>query len=341
MQSITLELKTEIESRVSTIAKKYESVKLNNLSDGQLEEIAKRNLLNRLESDYDKEVEKLKINSKLDELKNRWLNQFDSKHTKKSFEINLDLFITWLNGKSIAEVDSQVVDDYSIYLKSSKVNGSKKIISNNTLLQRLASPSSFFKSLLRWDVVSVNYFLGVNKPKKKIQIKTAESVPTDIDLDKLESYAKDCMSAKLNHKTNQERKRNAGKYAYAALKIIRESALRVGALVTLQIDENGYYTGDSKGGQVQGQFSKDILDMLKELSLNRKQPFKDYSTDAFSKWFYRASKGQFSVHGIRHYAAIRFYKRTKDIMALKEFLQHGSVLATQSYLATLKSQFGG
>jgi site-specific recombinase XerD len=50
-------------------------------------------------------------------------------------------------------------------------------------------------------------------------------------------------------------------------------------------------------------------------------------------------KTVYSLHDLRHYAAVKFYSEGKDIIATQRYLGHSSVAVTQVYLASLECEF--
>jgi len=319
---------------IETILKAPE---LKGLSERELNYITKAVIVDELKAKLKKEVSKHKIAQEIDNLKNDWLNKFESEHTRRSFETNLNVFLNWLpREKSVADVNPRVVDSYISYLQNATLDTKKKKLSKNTQIQRIAACSSFWSSLNRWQILEVNPWFGSRKPKKEISIKQGEKVPTDADLQKLETKATTAMKTIIKGNTkNTKRKNDAGIMAYAAIKVLKETGLRVGALETLTIDKKGFFTARTKGSTAHGFLSEKVRTTLHELGLNASKPFAGYRPGTFSVWIWRASNGKFSVHSIRHYAATSYYTKTKDIAGLQRLLGHKSLMATQAYLASL------
>ncbi len=343
MAPIDKKTKTDITNKITaSIQRVMDSPELDQLSEDQIEKIAKSYYFDKLKKDFDREVQKTKLNKKATEdLVNQWLSGFTSQHTKRSFKKNLDYFLQWLNGKSLVDVNSLVVDQYINFVNSDKQ------LSNNTKRQRIASPSSFFSNLTRWGIVSMNFFKGAKGlPKKKIAIKIAEQIPTDQELDLIEEYAQQQIDiAKEGSGRGYANKVSGNTYALCALKILRREGLRVGALKTLRIDRDGNYKGTSKGRDIDGHFDDEILALLSSYGLLGKEPFKDYSENAFSMWLWRVQSSEelsgkithkYSAHGIRHRFAINYYNRTHDVYGLMIRLGHSSLLVTTAYQAGLK-----
>ncbi len=335
-------VKTDIANKINVaIQKVLDSPELEQLSQDQIEKIAKAYYTDRLKDDFEKQVKRAKLDKRAVEgLVDQWLSGFQSRHTVRSFVKNLEYFLSWLNGTSIIDVNSQLVDKYISYLNSDKK------LSNNTKRQRLASPSSFYSDLTRWGIVSMNPFKGARGlPKKQIAIKEAEQIPSNDELDLIENYALKQIE-EAQHKTGrgQFKKLNGNIKALCALRILRKYGLRVGSLDTLKIDRDGNFKATSKGKEIHGHFDEDAITLLLTYNLTGKEPFRDYSGNAFSMWLWRIQdemggklKTKYSPHSIRHRFAIDFYNRTKDIHQLSVILGHTSVLVTSSYLSGLKN----
>ena len=63
------------------------------------------------------------------------------------------------------------------------------------------------------------------------------------------------------------------------------------------------------------------------------------SFERFYKRLYLEGKIKtlYSLHDLRHYAAVKYYKNGKDIIATKRYLGHGSISITEVYLATINA----
>jgi len=342
--------KKEIISKTSRIFEQVlNAPKLKDLNEKQLEQITKFVIVDKLKDELEKEAEKLLSKKKLETFINKWLNTFESKHTKRSYKKNLKLFFTWLADKSITEVDSLIVDDYISFLKSATTED-YDLFNNGTPLseasqrQRIMAPSSFWKSLLRWKVVSNNPWRGANLPAQKMDVVKTEQIPTDAELDEIENFALGEMTAFVpGNKKNTKRKNTSARYAYAVLKILRSTGLRIGAISTLTIYKNGVYNARSKGSKVHGKLKDDVLEALNFVVLNKSQPFKDYKPGTFTMWFWRASGKKYFCHSLRHRYSINWWNdpaNGKDIIKLKNLLFHKSVRSTEVYLSTLRYELG-
>jgi|GEM_PF-3090341 len=325
-----------------SVQKILDSPELNDLSEKQIEAIAKSYYIDSLKDEFEKEVKKAKINQ--EELIGHWLSGFTSEHTKRSFKKNLDYFLVWLNGKSILDVDSLVVTKYITYL-----NG-QKVLSDNTIRQRIASLSSFYSDLELWEIVIKNPFKRAKGvPKKKIAVKKSEQIPTNDDLDMLEKYALEQINqGETIGGRGSDKKIKGNILAYCTLKVLRKTGLRVGALNNMKIETNGNYSAVSKGNNVYGELDDEFLSLFKQYNLSQNKPFAGYTEKAFSMWLWRTqSSGElkslfknkkYGSHSIRHRFSIDFYNETKDVHELQQRLGHSSLLVTTAYLAGLKNE---
>jgi integrase len=119
-----------------------------------------------------------------------------------------------------------------------------------------------------------------------------------------------------------------------------EHGFRVGAIRSLVI-RAWRYTGTSKGKEISGEISSKVVKAIKASKLDSRSPWAELSEEAVRnafKWatgrLFREGKIQakYSVHDIRHYFAIREYRKDRDIYRLKTLLGHASIQITENYL---------
>jgi len=192
-----------------------------------------------------------------------------------------------------------------------------------TIRLKIAAISSFYSFLERRHTAVKNPIRGTKARPQDKTIKPTE-IPTDdemqIIIDSLPDFLK------------------------LAVYIMAYRGLRVGALNKLKVWGNGFQTV-SKGKEIYGEFSDDIIAMLKKSSLNYKMPFCDLSTGALKVRIIRATQklhkqgiinAPYSAHDFRHYFAVSNYLQDKDIYRLSKLLDHSNIAITQTYLKTLK-----
>jgi integrase len=188
---------------------------------------------------------------------------------------------------------------------------------------KIAAISSFYSFLERRHTAVKNPIRGTKARPKDKTIKELE-IPTDdempIILDSLPEYEK------------------------IAVFIMSSRGLRIGALSKLKIWGNAF-SSVSKGKDINGTFTDDIMNMIKTSNLNNKVPFGDCTTNALKIRIIRATKklykdgkinAPYSAHDFRHYYAISNYKQDKDIYKLSKLLDHANIGTTENYLKSLK-----
>ena len=97
------------------------------------------------------------------------------------------------------------------------------------------------------------------------------------------------------------------------------------------------------GGKVrQLALAQDTIELLKRLNIVKREPFKDIGRSTMQGAIRRLT-GDLAEHGMirhrysppdfRHYFAVRVYRETNDVYAVKEALGHATVSVTEVYLA--------
>lgn len=331
MTPISTEIQKQFSDKLSKqIAKILNSPDLRKLTDEQLEKLAKSLVIDNLKDQLKIEVKKATIN--IENLKSNWLSTFNSGITKLNYRHNIEEFLKWLENKSIIDFRAIDADDYLQYLKNSN-------ISAGTIRFRIASVSSFCNYLKRLDVIPNNYFLKI-KGLPKIK-ETQKIIPNDKDIQVIEEELLKELNATGRGSSG---KIKASRILLVALGIIKNHALRIGALESLSIDRQGKFIADSKGNTVRGFLNEESKSLIEKLNLNANKPFAGYKTASIKKQFERFltrlhKDGKiekiFSPHDFRHYSAVKFYKESLDIFATMKFLNHKNVTTTQIYLRGL------
>ncbi len=314
------------------------SKELDTLNERELEFITKSLLTDKLKEELKIEIKKYKTD--IGKLKKKWLSCYKSEATRRSYGDNLDIFLSWLNSrdkrKSIITLKAVDLDDYLSSLKNEK-------ISDNTLRLRIAAVSSFLSYLVRIEVLDRNYCKGLKGlPEKRLEVKSADDIPGEEEIRKMEMALYRDLS--ITSGSGYKGKVKAGKMGLLVLALIKDTALRVGALPNLEIDKRGRYRALSKGRTVTGKVSPEVLTLIEDLGFDCKRPFDGYRTETIKIWFARFGKRlvrdgilnrSYNLHSVRHFAAINFWNESKDIYRLKNFLSHKSIVNSQIYLSSL------
>jgi site-specific recombinase XerC len=331
MTELTPQKKTQIINQVSDF---LDSKSLNKLNENELEYITKQILVDRLKDELKTEIKMSKVD--LDALQDRWLSGFDSQATRETYGKSLQIFFDWLETQSLNlfNLNSVDIDDYVNYIK-------KQYDMNNSIRERIAAASSFFSFLERHDIISKNYFKGCRRPPRPFETKDSGEVPDEIDLGIIEQNLQEELNCDGRGSAG---KRKQARILLAVITIIKYHALRCGALPSFTIDKTGRYRTESKGKEVKGKLSGDAAATLKTLGFDKSKPFKDLKVNSIQKGFERFCKRLYaegkintvySLHDLRHYAAVKHYEEERDIISTQRYLGHGSVAITQGYLASL------
>jgi site-specific recombinase XerD len=313
-----MDLDTVNNNSVDFIIRKIakESPQLKDLSPEQLEIIAKIVITNRLTKEMDEKanIADIDISTELN-LFIKQAGRTSSIGTKAVYRMAIAELTRWArkNNINILLLTYAQADDF-IY----SLSGAPK-----TIRLKIAAISSFYSFLERRHSAIKNPIRGtkarpMDKTIKNLEIPNDEEMP--IILDSLPEYEK------------------------LAVYIMAYRGLRLGALNRLKIWGNSYQT-ISKGKEIFGEFSDDIMKMIKTSTLNNKVPFGDYSTNALKIRIIRATQklhkqgiinAPYSAHDFRHYYAVSNYKQDRDIYRLSKLLDHSNIAITQNYLKALK-----
>lgn len=97
--------------------------------------------------------------------------------------------------------------------------------------------------------------------------------------------------------------------------------------------------------EISGKVSDKTISYLKKNKIDLKYPYKNKSSEVIRNIFYRSSKrlyekgkikAKYSIHDVRHYFAVRLYKKTKDIELIRRALNHSNIAITGLYLRSLE-----
>jgi integrase len=250
-----------------------------------------------------------------------FLDSRNSLITKENYKIHIKFFFNYCKSNHLDPrlLTRQNVTEYLIWLRNYGSNNSK---SKGWFTCKVKSISSFYTELQKnTDGIIMNYFLG-NGIKYSEKVQELKELPTIEDIQTLIS--------------------NCSKKTSLAIRIMSETALRLGAMEKMVISKNkkGYtYQSYSKGKIVTGKVSKELVDFIGHTGkVFNEWTKKDYSKVQKeiikSKKKYNLCFGSLA-HSFRHYSACKLYEETKDIMKVKKLLNHLNVSVTQYYLERL------
>ena len=319
---------------IEQVSEFLDSKSLDRLNENELEYITKQILVDRLKDELKTEIKMSKVD--LDSLQDRWLSGFDSVATRETYGKSLQIFFDWLEllEKNVFNLNSIDIDDYVNYIQ-------KQYTMRNSIRERIAAVSSFFSFLERHDIISKNYFKGCRRPSRPFETKSSDEIPGDHELQIIENYLQEEMNAEGRGSAG---KRNQARNLLAVITVIKHHGVRCGALPFFEIDKAGRYSSISKRKEIKGKLNEDAAALLIKLGLHKSKPFKELKVNSIQKGFERFCKRLYaegkietvySLHDLRHYAAVKHYESGQDIISTQRYLGHGSVSVTQGYLASL------
>jgi integrase len=297
----------------------HEAPTLESLTRDELKAVARHMVFDDLKENLKQRVEMARI----DYTAKREV--FLARHNKKSHKTAqayaqaLDLLEQWAlrAGKQVLELKASEADSFIDSLDGSSA----------TIRLRVAAVSSFFTFMERETNGRVrNPFRGTKgRPKKSTK---SPEVP---NMDEIELI-----------------KASVVPTIQAAITVMVDTGIRVGALSTLTVRAGKYYAY-SKGKEISGTISEEARKAIQDAGLEIKMSFAGLKEDAVRNAFKYATnklhkegrlKAKYSVHDLRHYFAIREYLKEKDIYKLKLLLGHASIQVTETYLKGLEKHLG-
>jgi len=287
---------------------------LSDLSQAQLEQIAKIVITQRLVKDLNKQANIQGIDyEKERDIFLSCSGKTNSKHTHRAYTAaiqSLEEYAARIKNSVLSLTPAQA-DDFIYSIRGTKASASVR--------RDIAACSSFFTFLERRHESIRNPFRGTKaRPTKKsvteLHIPSEQEVRTFVDM-------------------------SQGMVS-AAVAVMAYRGLRIGALPSIVITGNRF-SAESKGKVVAGELSEDVVAHIKLVGLNAKKPFIGISEEALRLRIDRISRKllkdgkihhRYSCHDFRHYYATTLYSETKDIYRTSKALGHTNIAITQGYL---------
>lgn len=275
--------------------------------------------------------------------KARFLENYESPATKDAYRRaieRLEKYASELDngkGKSIAALSCKEADDFINSLKKDDCGAYSKTGERATASIRrdIAAVSSFYTFLERRHENLRNPFRGTRERPQKKAAKVGK-YPTKAEVDIILKE----LPPKLK----------------AAVFIMANRGLRIGALPNLKIKDNVFIT-ESKGKEIKGIFDESILKEIQKAGLSKSRPFEylkeplengkarktspeqclKMQIQNYCTRLYKAGKIQavYSAHDFRHFYAVHEYEKDKDIYRVSKLLNHSSIQITETYLKGL------
>ena len=290
-----------------TALQKLDNLELSDLTPEQAKQVLKKAAEQKL---INQTLELSKIsNIEIAKQIETFLLTKDSKSTKSIYMYSLKVFLEYCQKNRIEPllIKSQEADIYAAYCRE-KFN-------KNTANSHISAVSSFYSWMQKHDIVK-NPFVLIRRSRRHATVKD-KKIPSDSELKII------LKNINPNYKL--------------AIEFMAYRGFRVGALQGMNIFDGNFKTV-SKCKEWRGELPE-------KLKTHKGKIFKDLKTDSIKRSFYRCCKDLYerglikhvySVHDLRHYAAIKYYKKTRsNIYKLKIYLNHADIGVTETYLKGL------
>jgi len=283
------------------------------LTPAQLGAIAQAALLNELRDAVGQKIQSARID--IDAERDAWLACYTSSATKRAYARGFSVLATWCQFTG-HEITSLSPADADAFLMAERAKGGD----NDSIRAVAFACSSFYKFAERRHSFIKNPIRGsMAMPKRSTTIAV---IPSPEELAVIHTSA-----------TNDP-------VLAAAITVMNEVGLRIGALPGLTIRPNGSFTTASKGKAVLSfiSLSPETTKVLNRLGNGRK-PFAQVTVGALRLRFARLVSrlylhgqvaARYSVHDLRHGFAER--NKSRGLYWLANALGHSSVSVTQAYL---------
>ncbi len=255
-----------------------------------------------------------------------------SEHTTKNYGIDLREFVKFNEGKELSGLTYLDIRSFLAFLKTREY-------SKSSISRKLACLRSFFKYLVRENILAQNPTAGIATPKKE---KRLPSFMNPDEITKLlDSPAKN----------SWEEKRDK-----AILEMLYSSGLRVSELAGLNHDDLDFFQGLVR---VRGKGKKERIVPVGQTALNSLRAYWDMkapreTTNAIKKPLFISRIGsrltdrsvrrmilkyvkrtglgkEISPHTFRHSFATHMLDRGADLRSVQELLGHANLSTTQIY----------
>ena len=318
-----MSIQTSTQAKLREVSDIIKTIDLNQLSTEQLESIAKLVYMDKLKKKVDDEITKQGID--YPEYKNQFLAECKAQNTRKVYFKAFEIFEEFLQRHSLqyADCGALEIDRFILSLDLDQKN-----LSGATKRLWIRAISAFYSKLLRYNFIARNPFIGAKLPKegrkRKLNIMTEED------------YLKILDTLKPRKGRGEYKRSEAIMTKWKTIfTLLRETGLRVGAVKTIKIGENGKLNYYSKGKEGKTIVNPELAKKLKKIDLSK---ITESSVQkALQHACRRAGVTIMNPHSIRHLFASSFYQQTKDIYSLKKQLNHSSIGITEIYLKSLNA----
>lgn len=284
----------------------------------------------------------MELNKFIDYLK---LEKKTSPNTCEAYKRDIDAFVSFLAERGNSDLDTATNTDVVAFLMDMKSSGK----SMSTVNRRLASLRSYYKFLIRRNLISSNPAEDIKSPK-------------------IERKELDYLSIEeVEHLLEAPDKSIKGLRDVAILELMYATGIRVSEVIELKLSEvnlrMGFVTCDGQHGRARivpmGKYAKAALDKYikesrpvlmkdKDATDGNSPLFVNYRGEEFTRqglWKILKQYGEISglndrltPHILRSSFAVHMVQNGADLKSLQELMGHEDVMALQIYLSFSKNR---
>jgi site-specific recombinase XerD len=319
-RAITKGIKERGAALIKAMARRIaeDSPKLADLDEAELEKLARVVVAESLRDDLKREADLARV--PYIEEKQRFLGRSSrtgSAHTLKAYRAALHRLEIWCapQGLSPLELSPAQADDW---IEAEKAQGR----SSSSVRLAVAGASAFYAWLERRHPKMKNPLRG-SRARPLIEPRRCLAVPSEEEIQELQIAAAPVLRA--------------------AIAVMSEAGLRVGALPALAIYGERFKT-ITKGKEQAGLMPEEARRAIERAGLALRAPFTGLTAQQIADRFRYLSKRlkeagkiqeRYSVHDLRHAFAVKRYQQTHDVYAVEKALGHANVAVTEHYLRSL------
>ncbi len=265
-----------------------------------------------------------------------------AERTQQTYRAEVGRFLSWLDreGLHVLQVQRADVNRFKSYQAGR--------YSANTVRLTLASASSFFHYLEAERYIDRNPFAYIKYPKRQYKkaIRPDQGSPVPVMSEAELLAIMEAIERKARAAGNMiynQASRESARRLLPVVHFLATYGLRIGDVLTVKLEDGERFSYRQKGGQVRQQSLRPISqELLAESGNPKRHPFKNIAKITIQGALRRltvelAGRGvirhPYSCHDFRHHFAVRLYRETKDVYAVKEALGHATVGVTEIYLA--------
>jgi integrase/recombinase XerC len=276
-----------------------------------------------------------------------------SEHTINNYRMDIEQFVHLAFNTSLKNFNWQQTDVYKA--RTYIVTLSEEKLARTSILRKISSLRSFYRFLVREEIVTNNPFVGISSPKKSKKLPQYMTISEVSDLlEAPESYWRNAL--KKGHAKDEDSANFACARDSAILEVIYSGGLRISEALGLNFENIDLNNGIFK---VRGKGKKERIAALGTPAIKALQKYykvrqlrstnflqnapvfiNKFGTRLSARSFQRLFKNYLSTaalphnmtpHKLRHSFATHLLDAGADLRSVQELLGHASLSTTQIY----------